>query len=399
MDKLELDDLDVRGRRVVVRVDFNVPLRKDGQGVLQVADGTRVQAALPTIKAIIRRRGKAVLLSHLGRPKGRSVRELSLAPVAAYLRSLLEAPVRFVRSTAGPKAWQAVRAMAEGSVALLENTRFHAGETSNDPAFAASLAALGDLFVNDAFGTAHRAHASNVGIVPMMQAAAAGYLLKRELQQLARITQSPARPVVALVGGAKVSSKIGVLTNLVPSVDAVLVGGAMSYTFLKALGQPIGRSMVEKDRLVDAARILERAGGRLRLPGDHVTSTAFCDAEHRAIHVGTVPRDRMGLDIGPQTIEAYRAVILKARTVVWNGPMGVFEHPAFAEGTRAMAQALVDATRRGAATVIGGGDSIAAIKQAGLADGITHVCTGGGAMLDFLEGRTLPAVAALTDKR
>ena len=398
MRKLTLDDLDMRGKRVLVRVDFNVPMLKDAAGGFAVADGTRINAALPTIEAILHAGGKPILMSHLGRPKGTPKPEFSLAPVATYLGETLGTPVDFARATVGKEVQNAISIMPEAGVLLLENTRFHRGETNNDSAFAASLAALGDLFVNDAFGTAHRAHASNVGVASRVPVAAAGYLLQRELEQLGRITKSPVRPVVALVGGAKVSDKIGVLTSLAAGVDTVLVGGAMSYTFLKALGQEMGNSLVEDDRLEDALSIYKAAGGKLRLPADHVTSTGFGDVAHRRVISGPIPQGRIGLDIGPRTVEAYRRVIHGARTVIWNGPMGVFEVPAFAEGTNAMALALVEATGRGASTVVGGGDSVAAIMQAGLANGVTHVCTGGGAMLDFLEGKTLPGVASLTDK-
>ncbi len=398
MQKLRLDELSLDGKRVLVRVDFNVPLRQHADGTRSVADGTRVRAALPTIRAIQRAGGKAILLSHLGRPKGAVRADLSLAPVANYLQAQLGASVCFVRATVGPSAVRAVDALAAGGVLLLENTRFHRGETANHADFAASLAALGDMFVNDAFGTAHRAHASNVGVASRVPQAAAGYLLDHELSQLRRITESPLRPVAALVGGAKVSDKIGVLTNLAGIVDTILVGGAMSYTFLKALGRATGRSLVEHDRLENALGIYRAARGKLRLPVDHITSTGISDIQGRALYTGDIPDGQAGLDIGPDTITAYRKAILEARTVIWNGPMGVFEVDAFAHGTNAMARTLADATRRGATTVVGGGDSVAAITQAGLADQVTHVCTGGGAMLDFLEGKTLPGVAALTDR-
>jgi len=394
MPKLGVNDLDVRGKRVLVRVDFNVPLKSGGTAV---ADGTRIRAALPTIHILQQAGAKIILMSHLGRPKGAPNPALSLAPVAEYMGKELDVPAQFVPATVGQLAKEAVARLNAGDVLLLENTRFHAGETKNDPALAASLAALGDVFVNDAFGTAHRAHASNVGVACLLPLAAAGKLLQRELEQLARVTDAADGPVVALVGGAKVSDKIGVLTNLSTKVDKILVGGAMSYTFLRALGHETGRSLVEEDRLADALRIYESARGKLLLPTDHVTSTAIGDVSDVQTSDVVLP-GRMGLDVGPKTIAAYRQEILTARTVVWNGPMGVFEVAAFAEGTHAMAHALAEATLQGASTVIGGGDSVAALSQADLKEAVTHVCTGGGAMLTFLEGKTLPGVAALTDQ-
>ncbi len=398
MKKLTLDDLEVRGQQVLVRVDFNVPLQRNADGQMVVADPTRIRAATPTINAIARAGGKAILISHLGRPRGKVDAALSLAPVAQCTSQELQMPVHFCPATVGEEARAAVRALPDGGVVLLENTRFDPGETRNASSFAAALAALGDLFVNDAFGTAHRAHASNVGVALRMRQAAAGYLLQQELAELRRITVDPARPVVALVGGAKVSDKIGVLGALASSSDALLVGGAMSYTLLKAQGYSIGHSLVEDDRLSDAAGIIAVAGSKLHLPSDHVTSTAFGNVENRAIHVGDVPDDRLGLDLGPATAAAYRRAIMEASTVVWNGPMGVFEQPAFAAGTLAMARAIADVTRRGATTVVGGGDSVRALRQSGLDREVTHVSTGGGAMLTFLEGGALPGVEALTSR-
>ena len=394
MPILGVDDLDVRGKRVLVRVDFNLPLTADRSGV---ADGTRVHAALPTINKLRQSGARVILMSHLGRPKGVANPDFSLSPVAAYLGEALRSEVEFVPATVGAEAENAVSNLPHGGVLLLENTRFYPGETKNDPTLASAIAALGDIFVNDAFGTAHRAHASNVGVASCLPLSAAGYLLQRELTQLGSVTEAAAPPVVALVGGAKVSDKIGVLTNLSSKVDRILVGGAMSYTFLRALGHETGLSLVEEDRLSDALDILHLTGQKLQLPVDHVTSTAFGNVT-KIQTSEFVDSDRMGLDIGPNTITTYRQEILQARTVVWNGPMGVFEIPEFAAGTNAMAQALAEATAKGANTVIGGGDSVAAIVQAGLQDSVSHVCTGGGAMLTFLEGKTLPGVAALTDR-
>ena len=396
MPKLTLDDLDVRGRNVLVRVDFNVPL-KDEDGRQTVSDDTRIQAALPTIRAITARGGKAILLSHLGRPKGEPDPRFSLQPVADRLEALLGDRVRFVSNTTGEAVRKTIQSMPEGSVVLLENTRFHAGETHNDAAFAQQLARYADVFVNDAFGSAHRAHASTEGVTHHVAESAMGKLLAREIDYLSKLLDAPERPFVALLGGAKVSDKIGVIENLLDRVDALLIGGAMSYTFLKALGHDVGASRVEDDKLKEAKALFERADGKIHLPSDHVAAEAFAnDAAHRTVE-GDIPASLMGLDIGPQTIAAYHDEIVGARTVVWNGPMGVFEMPNFARGTNAVAEAVAEATRRGALTVVGGGDSVAAITEAGFDDDVSHVSTGGGAMLEFLEGKTLPGIAALTE--
>jgi phosphoglycerate kinase len=392
MGKLKLDDLDVNGKRVLVRVDFNVPLRD-----AVVTDDTRIRAALPTIDAILARGGTAVLMSHLGRPKGVPDPVYSLAPVAEHLRSLTDANVSFSPDTIGEVAHNAVDRAPRSSIILLENTRFHAGETKNDPDLAASLASLGDVFVNDAFGSAHRAHASTEGVTHLLPKSAMGYLLEKEIDHLSSVLNSPGRSFVAVLGGAKVSDKIGVIEHLLPLVDALLIGGAMSYTFLKATGHSVGTSLVEDDKLDVARDLLKRSGDKLRLPTDHLVAAAFDnDAEHQGV-TGDIPNGFMGLDIGPATIAAYRSEIEHARTVVWNGPMGVFEMRNFAGGTMAVAEALMVATQKGALTVVGGGDSVAAITQGGFADHVSHVSTGGGAMLEFLEGKTLPGVAALTD--
>ncbi len=396
MAKLTLDDLDLKGRRVLVRVDFNVPVNTvDGAPV--VGDDTRIRAALPTIRAITEARGKAVLMAHLGRPCGEPSAALSLEPVARHLAELLDAPVRFAGDTVGAEAEEAARALEEGGVLLLENTRFHLGEKANDDAFARRLAALGDVYVNDAFGAAHRAHASTEGVTHHVEQAAMGRLMERELEALSKLLDAPEHPFVALLGGVKVSDKIGVIKALLGRADHVLIGGAMSYTFLEALGGSAGSSRVEEDRLEEARALYDEADGKIELPSDHVIAQAMQAGAETQIVEGDIPGGWMGLDIGPATRRAYRAVLADAKTIVWNGPMGVFEMDPFAAGTRAMAEALAEATDRGALTVVGGGDSVAAVTQAGYEERISHVSTGGGAMLEFLEGRPLPGVAALTD--
>lgn len=397
--KLTIDDLDVKGKRVLVRVDFNVPLKEDEQGNLVVADDTRIREALPTIRALMQAGAKVILMSHLGRPKGQPDPKYSLAPVARRLEELLGVRVRFVSNIVGEAVRQAINSMPEGGVILLENTRFHPGETKNDPELARQLAELADVYVNDAFGSAHRAHASTEGVAHYVKQAAMGYLMKREVEYLSRLLENPEHPFVAILGGAKVSDKIGVIKNLLPRVDRLLIGGAMSYTFLKALGHNVGASRVEEDRLEEARQLYEAAQGKILLPVDHVVAPEFSNEAPSQVVEGDIPDGLMGLDIGPKTIERYREEILQARTVVWNGPMGVFEMPNFAKGTFAIAEALAEATDRGALTVVGGGDSVAAITQAGYADRVSHVSTGGGAMLEFLEGKELPGLIALTDKK
>lgn len=398
MPKLTLDDLDLQGRRVLVRVDFNVPLGEGGDGPSGVADDTRIRAALPTIRAVTERGGKTILMSHLGRPKGEADPKYSLQPVAVRLEELLGTPVQFVTATTGKKAEEAVQNLPEGGVLLLENTRFNKGETKNDDGFSAELARLADVYVNDAFGSAHRAHASTEGVTRHVQQAAMGHLLRREVEYLGKLLEAPEHPYVAILGGAKVSDKIGVIEALLGRVDSLLIGGAMSYTFLKALGHHVGDSRVEDDKLETARDLYERAEGKIELPSDHIVAEAFDnDAPHRTAE-GDIPSGTMGVDIGPETTRAYRERLLEAKTVVWNGPMGVFEMPNFSKGTFAIAEALAEATDRGALTVVGGGDSVAAITQAGFEDDVSHVSTGGGAMLEFLEGKTLPGVAALTEK-
>ena len=395
MRKRSVRDLPVEGRRVFVRVDFNVPLKG---GV--IGDDTRIRESLPTIRWVLDAGAACVVLaSHLGRPKGAPRPEMSLRPVAARLGELLGAPVGFATDCIGPEAEKAVQNPPPSRVVLLENLRFHPEEEKNDPAFAAALATLADMYVNDAFGAAHRAHASVEGMVRVMPEAAAGLLMEKELQYLGGALTTPARPFVALLGGAKVSDKIEVIDNLIPRVDRLLIGGAMAYTFFKAMGKPVGRSLVEDDKISAAHDIMARASKRgltLLLPVDHVVadkidagvSTETLSVDDEAIG------ERMGLDIGPLTIAAYAEALRDARTVVWNGPMGVFEIDAFSAGTIAVAKAVAQVK---GTTIIGGGDSIAAITKAGVADRVTHISTGGGASLEFIGGRTLPGVAVLPD--
>jgi len=397
MPKLSIKDLDPAGKRVFIRVDFNVPL-KDGV----IGDDTRIRATLPTIQYALDKGASAVILaSHLGRPKGKPNPQYSLRPIADRLSQLLGRPVTFAEDCIGDAAAAAVRAaQAGGHVVLLENLRFHPEEEKNDAAFAKSLASLADLYVDDAFGAAHRAHASVEGITHVLPRAAAGLLMEQELRYLGHALESPERPFVAIIGGAKVSDKLEVIENMLAKVDRLIIGGAMAYTFFKSRGLPVGKSLVEDDKL-DAARKIEADAAAkkiaLALPVDHVVADKLdAGAAAEILKVGdTAIGDRMGLDIGPATIKAYEGLLADAKTVVWNGPMGVFEIDKFAAGTNAVAKAVANVK---GTTIIGGGDSIAAIKKAGLADRITHISTGGGASLEFLGGRTLPGVAALTDK-
>ncbi len=393
MPKLTLDDLDLSGRRVLVRVDFNVPL-EDGT----ITDDTRIRAALPTIRKITGSGSKAILMSHLGRPKGAPDPAYSLALVAEHLRTLIDAPVVFSEATVGDAAEQAIADAPDGAVILLENTRFHPGETANDADFSQQLAALGEVYVDDAFGAAHRAHASTVGVTEFVEQAAMGYLLQREVETLGAALENPERPFVAVLGGAKVSDKLGVIRALLGKVDRLLIGGAMSYTFLKGLGHDVGDSKIEADRTDEAFELYDGARDQIVLPTDHVVADAFDNDAERRIVDGEIGHG-MALDIGPQTRDQYRSILSKAKTVIWNGPMGVFEMPNFAAGTLAVAEAIVEATRENdALTIVGGGDSVAAVTQAGYADDVSHVSTGGGAMLEFLEGEDLPGIAALSDR-
>jgi phosphoglycerate kinase len=398
MAKLTIKDLDLGGKRVFLRVDFNVPL-KDGV----VTDDTRIRETLPTLKLAMEKGGRLVLASHLGRPKGARNEKYSLTPAAAKLQELLGKPVVFANDCVGPEAENASKALQDGEVLLLENVRFHAEEEKNDEAFAKQLAALCDgLFVCDAFGSAHRAHASVVGITHFVKQSAAGLLMEKELAYLGKAISNPARPFVAILGGAKVSDKIEVVQNLMKIADAMLIGGGMAYTFLKAQGHAIGKSLVENDKLELAKKILDDAAKEnfdFLLPVDQVIAPEFkADAPATVVNAGQTPDDQMGLDIGPRSIERYTAEIARAKTIVWNGPMGVFEMPAFAKGTLAIAKAVAAATDAGATSIVGGGDSVAAIQQSGLAGRISHISTGGGASLEFLGGRNLPGVEALTEK-
>ncbi len=395
--KKHLNDLDIKGKRVLTRVDFNVPLAGDGR----VADDTRIRAALPTIEFIIKHGGKAILISHLGRPKGTSVPDLSLRPVSERLSKLLCRGVTMAPDCVGDTTEGVVARMNDGDVTLLENLRFHTGETKNEPDFAHRLARMGDVYVNDAFGTAHRAHASTVGVTRYFDERAMGFLMENELRNLAKATGSPEHPYAVILGGAKVSGKIGVIENLMPMLDILLIGGGMAFTFLKAKGIAVGDSLVEDDRIATATRILERALAdkkMLLLPDDVVVAREIAEGtETKIVPADGIENGWRGLDIGPETISSFSDAIARARTIVWNGPLGVFEFDAFSHGTVAVAEAVAKATDSGALSIIGGGDSIAAVGRAGVADRITHMSTGGGASLAVFEGKTLPAIEALTN--
>ncbi len=389
-NKKTIRDVEVQGKKVLVRVDFNVPI-KDGV----VGDDTRILAAMPTLEYLLEKGAALILCSHLGRPKGVPSPEFSLKPVADQLAKLMRRPVSFAEEPIGPKTESLAAALKPGEILLLENTRFHAGEKKNDPEFAKQLASLADLFVNDAFGSDHRAHASTTGVAGFLPAVS-GFLLEKEIKYLGQAVADPEKPFVAILGGAKISDKIGVIRNLLTKADSILIGGGMANTFFKAEGYPVADSLVEDEALETARELLSEAGTKLRLPVDVVIADAFdAGANYKTMPTGPIPDGWRILDIGEETAANYAKVIKKAKTVIWNGPMGVFEFPEFARGTFSIAQAMAES---GAVTIVGGGESVAAVKKSGLAEKITHISTGGGASLEMLEGRVLPGVAALQDK-
>jgi phosphoglycerate kinase len=397
MEKLTIDDLKLKDKKVLVRVDFNVPLDEK----CEVTDDTRIVESLPTIKKILNDGGKAILMSHLGRPKGKDPK-LSLVPVAKRLEKLLGKPVKFVNDCIGAEVEKAVAGLKSGECLLLENLRFYPEEEKNNPEFAKKLASLGEIYINDAFGTAHRAHASTEGVTKYFKQCAAGYLMQKELKYLGMALTNPKRPFVAILGGAKISGKIDVIENLLDKVDALLIGGGMAFTFDKALGKEIGKSLLEPDKIDLAKDLLKKAEKKkinLKLPEDFVVAPeAKEEAPSKIVDKNNIPQDWQGLDIGPKTLEQFSKELDKAKTVVWNGPMGVFEVDKFAQGTVKIAEELAKISQKGATTIVGGGDSAAAVAKAGLEKKLTHISTGGGASLEFLEGKTLPGVAALTDK-
>jgi phosphoglycerate kinase len=390
----DLTDAQIRGKRVLLRVDFNVPLDENSE----ITDDTRIRAALPTIELLIERGGLPVVLSHLGRPKGKPEAKYSLEPVSKRLAQLTGCSVIFLESTDSDEALKASRQIKPGEILLLENTRFLGGEEKNDQRLSRALAELGDCFVNDAFGAAHRAHASTVGVAEYLRPAVAGLLMQTELDYLGGALADPKRPFIAILGGAKISGKIDVIEQLLPKVDGLLVGGAMACTFYKAMGLETGKSLVEEDRVSMAKDLLERAGMRLTLPHDAMVAPSLEQPKAaKAVARTAIPADQAMFDIGPDTIASYSRAIASAKTIIWNGPMGVFETPPFDRGTRAIADAMASATAKGATTIVGGGDSAAAVAEAGLERKMSHVSTGGGASLEFLEGKKLPGVEVLDD--
>jgi phosphoglycerate kinase len=389
MNKRSVRDLDVRDKRVLVRVDFNVPVQ-DGE----VTDDTRIRRALPTIRHLLEEGARPILISHLGRPKGEPDPKYAMDPVAARLQELLGEPVKKLDAAVGPEVEEALEDWDGRGVVLLENSRFYPGETSNDPEFADQLAALADLYVNDAFGAAHRAHATTVGVAERLPAAA-GLLMEEEIDYLDKVLKDPERPFVAILGGAKVSDKLGVIESLLATADSLLIGGAMCFTFFKAQGYEIGNSLVEDDYLEEAKRLMEEAGDRLVLPGDVVVAEAMEDAESETVPVDGIPVGKMGLDIGSKTVDLFSEHISGASTIFWNGPMGVFEIDAFAKGTEGVARTVAES---GVTSVVGGGDSVAAVNTLGLEDRMSHISTGGGASLEYVEGKELPGIAVLPDK-
>jgi phosphoglycerate kinase len=398
MAKLTVEDIELKGKRILTRVDFNVPLEGG-----KVANDSRIRGALPTIKYIQDHGGKLILMSHLGRPKGNRVPEMSLKPCLPVLTDLLGRPVFFADDCIGERAEAAVDALGDGDVLLLENLRYYKEETDNDSAFAAKLAKLGDIYVNDAFGTAHRAHASTEGVTRYIERCAAGYLMMKELEYLGSALENPKRPFIAILGGAKISGKIDVISNLLQKVDKIVIGGGMAYTFLKAEGKEIGQSLLEEEKIDIAKELLQKGQDKIVLPVDSMVSERFdfnkrIVGELKAVNTDAIPTDAYGLDIGPQTISNFKGILEDAKTILWNGPMGVFEIDQTAAGTYRIATILAEATSKGATTVIGGGDSASAVSKAGVADKVSHVSTGGGASLEFMEGKVLPGVAALTNR-
>jgi phosphoglycerate kinase len=397
MKKLSIDNLNVKDKRVLVRVDFNVPLDEN----LKITDDIRITSSLPTIKKIIKDGGKAILMSHLGRPKGKVNAKYSLKPAAERLGELLNKEVKLAPDCIGEETKKIVELMNPGDVILLENLRFHEEEEKNNSDFARQLSELGDVYVNDAFGSAHRAHASTEGVTRYIKTSAAGYLMQKELDYLGSAISTPDRPYTAVLGGAKISGKIDVIENLIDKVDTLIIGGGMAFTFFRAQGKEIGKSLLESEKLDLAKQVLEKMKEKklnFLLPVDVVVAPEFSnDSPSEIVDVDNIPADKMGLDIGPKTIELFKKELLKAKTVVWNGPMGVFEMENFAKGTFEIARTLAEVTEKGAKTIIGGGDSAAAISKAGLEDKVSHVSTGGGASLEFLEGKELPGVSALSE--
>ena len=398
MSKLTIEEMDIERKRVLMRVDFNVPL-EDGK----VANDKRIRAVAPTIQYIIDKGGKLVIMSHLGRPKGKRIPEMSLKPCAAVLSQLLGRDVGFVDDCIGEEVEAAVEKLGEGDILLLENLRYYKEETDNDPDFAARLARAGDVYVNDAFGTAHRAHASTEGVTHFIDQCGAGYLMMKELDYLGKIVESPDKPFVAILGGAKISGKIDVISNLLPKVEKIIIGGGMTYTFFKAKGMEIGKSLIEEDKIDFAKELLDQAGDKIVLPVDCIISDFFDFSARKVGRLETVPADMMtrgcfGLDIGSKSVENFRLVLQNAKTIVWNGPMGVFEIEETSGGTCEIADMMAEATAHGATTVIGGGDSASAVNKAGVADKVSHVSTGGGASLELLAGKVLPGVEALTNR-
>ncbi len=401
MNKLTIEDLAASGglksKRVLVRVDFNVPMSKENEG--QITDDKRIVESLPTIKKITSEGGKLILMSHMGRPKGEKNMKYSLRPIAMHLSELLDKPVLFADDCIGESTEAIVNDLQDGDILLLENLRFYNEEEKNNPEFAKKLASYGDIYINDAFGTAHRAHASTEGVTKYIKTCAAGYLMEKELAYLSKAIANPEHPYAAILGGSKISGKIDVIKNLLGKADKILVGGGMIFTFYKAMGYEIGKSLLEEDKIELAKELIAEAGTKLMLPVDVVCADKFENsAKFSTYKADAIPADMIGMDIGPETIKLFRDELLKAKTIVWNGPMGVFEMDNFAKGTFEVASALAEATKKGAVTVIGGGDSAAAIAKAGLEKQVSHVSTGGGASLEFLEGKTLPGVEALNNK-